>query len=293
MNRETENNLLKKIESIGFSPYEAKVFLVLYKGYKMSAAEIAKYANIPRTSVYDILTIFVKRGLCNEVDTPSKKIYEVIDYKVIEDKTKNEIVNDYHRKLGNFQSCFQELRQYYKSEQPPEFKADVELVRGFNMQREQKFMELIRSSKKIILFMNRFTAVVSDEIDKEGRKYFKRGGVFKSIYESSGNFRIKIKDKWQSATRKDLIRICEKYIKQGEQIRLLDKVPQIVAIFDEKIVYIRLHDENIPDRDSSDVIIKNKNFASFITNLFDMYWDKAGTIEAFKKHYLSKIQKIS
>ena len=58
---------------------------------------------------------------------------------------------------------------------------------------------------------------------------------------------------------------------------------QILAVFDENTVYISLFDEKIPARDSSDVIIKNKRFASFIISLFNIYWDKADTLEKLKK----------
>jgi sugar-specific transcriptional regulator TrmB len=42
-------DVTKKIEALGFSTYEAKVFWVLYQGFSMSAADVAKEAKIPRT----------------------------------------------------------------------------------------------------------------------------------------------------------------------------------------------------------------------------------------------------
>ncbi|HCN36883.1 MAG TPA: TrmB family transcriptional regulator, partial [Bacteroidetes bacterium] len=53
--------LITKLESLGFTTYESKVFLVLMKGHNMTAAEIAEEAGIPRTSVYDILKIFAEK----------------------------------------------------------------------------------------------------------------------------------------------------------------------------------------------------------------------------------------
>lgn len=283
MSTEKEKQLVQKIESIGFTEYEAKVFLVLYKGYRMSAAEIAKQAKIPRTSVYDILKSFVKKGICNEIDTPSKLIYEVIAKKVLEDKVIYETEKEYKNRLKSIRDCFNELSPIFKSEQPPEYKADVELIKGHNLHREQKFLELVRNSKKAILIMNRLRGNVSDKLDDESKKFFKRGGRVRSIYEGSDNFKIKINDKWQNVTHEGLIKLCESFVKQGEQIKLMSEVPQFVAIFDETIVYFSLYDENMAAVDMSDIIIKNKRFAGFITNLFELYWDKADSIEQFKK----------
>ncbi|MFI5145330.1 MAG: TrmB family transcriptional regulator, partial [Ignavibacteria bacterium] len=279
MSIEKEKHLIQKIESIGYSTYEARVFLVLYKGYRMSAAEIAKFAKIPRTSVYDIMKIFVQKGICNEITTPSKLVYEVIDKKVLEDKVTIETEQEYKRKIVKIKECFTELSPVFKSEQPPEYKSDVELIKGYNRQREQKFLELINNSKKGILLMNRLRGNVSNELDDVTRKFFKRGGEFKSIYESSGNFKIKVNNKWENVTKEGLIKLCETFIGHGEQVKLIEEVPQLMAIFDEKIVYFSLHDESMTYRDSSDIIINNKRFASFITSLFNMYWDKADTIE--------------
>jgi hypothetical protein len=114
----------------------------------------------------------------------------------------------------------------------------------------------------------------------------KRGGYLKSIYEKSTNFKLKINDKWQNVSKQDLISLCEKFIKQGEEIRFLNEVPQIIAIFDERIVYINLFDENIKPQDSTDVVIKNKKFALFIAELFKIYWNKADTLEKLKKELI-------
>ncbi len=61
-----------------------------------------------------------------------------------------------------------------------------------------------------------------------------------------------------------------------------------MAVFDESIVFFSLYDESIPARDMSDVIIKNKRFANFITGLFNMYWDKADTLEILKNELNNK-----
>ncbi|NOS84218.1 MAG: hypothetical protein HOP31_03670 [Ignavibacteria bacterium] len=274
---------VEKLEKLGFSNYEAKVFLALYKGTIMSATDIAKEAKIPRPSVYQILRNFAVKGYCNEVTTPKKQLFEIIDSKVIQDKLEIEFRTDYNHKLTSLKDCFNEIRPLYRTRQPDEYNSDVELIKGYNLHREQKFLELVKKSTQGILVMNRFMGNVSGKLDKESKNLHKRGGYIRSIYESSTNFKLKIDDKWQNVSKEDLIRMCEDFVKHGEEIRFLSEIPQILAVFDERIVYISLSDEKIPARDSSDVVIKNKRFASFVTGLFNIYWDKADTLEALKK----------
>ena len=274
---------IEKLEKLGFSNYEAKVFFALYQGSVMSASEIAKDAKIPRPSVYQILRNFATKGYCNEITTPSKQLFEIIQPKVIEEKLQLELEREYQNGLTSIADCFNEIRPLYKTRQSSEYKNDVELIKGYNLYREAKFLELVKNSSKGIMVMNRFIGNVSSTIDVESKRLFKRGGYIKSIYENSTSFKLKINDKWQNVTKQDLIELCEEFAKHGEDIRFLNEVPQILAVFDERIVYISLFDETIPARDSSDVIIKNKRFASFVISLFNLYWDKADTLEILKK----------
>lgn len=284
--------IINKIERLGLTAYEAKVFLVLYQGYRMSAAEIAKEARIPRTSVYDILKSFSQKGFCNEVQTPKKLIYEVIESNVLKDKMKIEIEQDYKKKMNSLEECFDSINPLYKTKQPPEFTSDVELLKGYNRLRTQKFTQLVKDSQKAILIMNRFKGKISMDIDNESKKFYKRGGVVKSIYETKGDFKIQINDIWQNVSHEGLIKLCEQFAKQGEEVRFLEQVPQIMAVFDERIVYFSLYDENIPAKDMSDVIINNRRFASFITNLFNMYWNKSDSLELLKKAFINTSKSI-
>lgn len=279
---------IEKLERLGFTNYEARVFFALYQGSVMSAADVAKEAKIPRPSVYEILKNFCKKGICNEIQTPSKQLYEIIDSNILENKIENEIRKETSLKLSLLKSTFKEIKPLHRSKKPAEFSTDVELIKGFNHSREMKFFALVKSSTKGILVMNRIVGNVSGKLDKESKKLLGRGGYIRSIYEKSSNFKLKIDDNWQNVSKEVLIKIYENYIKNGEDIRFLNEVPQILAVFDERIVYIRLFDEKIPAKDSSDVVIKNKRFASFITGLFNIYWDKSDTFEALKKELNQK-----
>lgn len=281
MGKETD-----KLERLGFTNYEAKVFIALYKGSVMSAAEIAKEARIPRPSVYDILRSFSKKGICNEMQTPGKLLYEIISTDVLENKIENEIRKNFSLKLALLKSTFKELKPLHRINQPSEYKSDVEIIKGFNRNREVKFLDLIRISKNAILYMNRLEGNISDKLDSETRNFFKRGGELRSIYETKGNFRIKIKDSWKVVSKEQLIGLCRNFEKQGEKIKLTENVPQVIAVFDNRTVFINLYDENTTRKESTDIIIHNKRFAAFVKEMFELYWDKSESIESFARTLL-------
>ena len=164
---------IKKLETLGFTIYESKVFTVLMSGHNMTAAEIAEKANIPRTSVYDILKQFAEKGFCNEIQTSTKLRYEMIDPDVIEGKIEEELVVSHDKKLKQLKSSFSTLKNLYKATEPDENKVDVELIKGFNKFRALKFIDLLKNSDKEMLLMNRLEGHVSQEVDEEVLKFYK------------------------------------------------------------------------------------------------------------------------
>lgn len=276
--------LISELEGLGFTNYEAKVFVSLMKGFNMSAPEVAEDSKVPKSSAYDILKIFAERGYCNEIQTPSKIRYEIIAPDIVKGKIENELMNEFDKKKRYLDLSFDKLISLFKSSYSDGATTDVELIKGFNQYRFVKFLDLLKEAKKEILLMNRLEGQVSSELDSETKKFFDRGGISRSIYETSTNFKIDKNGVWKNVDKKDLVEMCEKFEKQGEKIRLANKVPQNVAIFDREIVFTSLIDETKTKNKKTDLIIRNKNYAEYMISLFELNWDKSETIQEFKKN---------
>jgi sugar-specific transcriptional regulator TrmB len=279
--------IIKKLEALGFTNYESKVFLVLMKGRSMSAAEVAEEAGIPRTSVYDILKLFAERGYCNEIETPTKLRYEIIDPSVIEDKIENELNNNFKGKIKELKHSFEYLKPLYTKGKVTEKDTDVEVVKGFNRQREFKLIELIRESKKEILLMNKLEGRISTEQDELVKSFLKKGGVLKSIYEKSKSIKIKIEDKWKDVTEDELVNIYEQFEKQGVEVKIAQKIPQFMMIFDGTKVFISLKDESKFKHQWIDVIIKDKNYGEAMHEFFGFLWKNSTNVKEYKKSLLT------
>lgn len=266
--------LISKLQKIGFKENESQVFFELLKGSAMSASEIADRSNVRRTAVYEILKSFTLRGFCNEIETNTILRYEMIDPVIISDKIEREIKKSNENKLEGLKDTFDELSGLYRSEESDENKkVNIELIRGFNKHRQEKFLELFKDANSEILFMIRLEGFVSDELDSTAVEFFKKGGVIKSIYESSLNFKIIKDDVRKNATLNDLISICRKFEKSGEQVRISEKQLPNMTIFDKKIVFVNVQEKSIPRHNNSDIIIKNEDFALRMIDLFSYYWD--------------------
>jgi len=275
-------DIITGLESLGFTNYESKVFCTLFEGHTMTATEVAKDAKIPRSSAYDILKSFTEKGICNEILTSSVARYELIDPKVVEDKIEKEIHDSYKTRISKLKESFQALQPKFKAKELEAKKTDVELIKGYNKHRYEKFLELMRGANTEILHMNKLVGYVQSDADQVMIDFCKRGGVIKSIYEVGHELRLRTEGKWKEASTEDLIQILTNFTSQGEIIRLADSVPQIMAIFDRKVVYVGLIDPNISQYNRSDMIVKNENFASSMVDYFENRWERAYTLDILK-----------
>ena len=272
--------LINRLQQIGFKEFESKIFLVLMKGSALSASEIAKKADIRRTSVYEALKSFAARGFCNEIETNTILKYEIIDPRVISDKIAREIKQRNDTKLSSLKDTFKEFEKLHKSEESEDNKnVNIEIIRGFNKHRQDKFIELFKSAKEEVLFMIRLEGYVSEDLDLSAKEFFKKGGVIKSIYESSLNFKIIKDDSRQDAKLEDLLRICKRFEKSGEKVRISETILPNITIFDRKITFINIQDKKVPRHNNSDIIIKNEDFACRMIDLFNYYWGNSKSID--------------
>jgi sugar-specific transcriptional regulator TrmB len=276
--------LIDRLKSLGFKEYEAKVFLVLLKGSSMSASEIAKEAKIIRNSIYDVLKSFVEKGYCNEIETNSILKYELINPEVILDKIEGSINSKRNKDITSLKDTFTQLIPLYKTNvKDKDSNINIELIRGYNQHREAKFIELMNKAKKEIHYMIKLEHYISDEVDENAKKFFKRGGIIRSVYEAGNDIKIKRGNKWQQGTLKDLIKIVEKYESIGELLRLSKLPVPNMTIFDREIVFFNINDKTVPRHNEADIIIRNKEFAQNMILVFESYWEKSLTIKEFNK----------
>jgi predicted transcriptional regulator len=278
---------IKNLEALGFTNYESRIFCVLFEGNLMTASEIAKKAEVARSSAYDILKSFTEKGICNEIQTSSVAKYEIIDPKVVQDKIEKEIHDTFISKSTKLKDSFDKLTPIFKAKELEGEKVDVELIKGFNKHRSAKFMQHWENSSKELLLMNKLEVMADTAIDEFTANFIKNGGVIKTIYEVSENFRINEGGKWIVAGPEKLIEMLDETKGEGGEVKLTKKVYQNMAIFDRKVVYISLVDPTVSRYNRSDIIVKNQNFAESMAEFFEQSWLNADKPEDFRDKYLS------
>ncbi len=277
------DELVLKLRLLGFTENESKIFLALLKGRLMSATEVSKASRVTRTDVYSILKSFVDKGYCNEIETNSILKYEMIEPEVILGKIQLNLEREKEKKAKAFDDTFKILKPLYSTKSGGTSNSNIELIRGYNKQREIKFYELLKNAKKEILFMIRLELFVADYVDETAARFVKNGGVIKSIYEVHDGLKIKRGDRWSKAGPADLVGIFSKFESYGEKLRITSDMIPNYTIIDREVVFMNIIDKSVPRYNEADVIIRNKNFAESHAAVFNVLWEKAKTLKDYRK----------
>lgn len=286
------NDIINRLKQLGFTEYESKVFIAVLKGTMMSASEIADDAGVRRTDVYNILKSFVEKGYCNEIETNTVYKYDMIDPDIVLDKIERNIIKNRENELKTLKSTFKDLKPLYKTKEGEQSKiVNVELIRGYNQHRVSKFMELFKKAKEEVLFMIRLEHQVTDEIDVTAKKFISKGGVIKSIYETDTEFKVKKDNHWTTGTMEDLVNVVSKFEKYGEEVKLSTKRVPNLTIFDRSIVFLNINDKSVPKHNEADIIVRNKDFALNMVQVFESFWGEGLGIDAFKTQFLNAKKK--
>src|SRR4030095_8335 len=279
-----KESLLEELKELGFNEYKAKVFIALSSGKIMSASEIVEEANIVRGSIYDILKSFTAKGYCNEIETNRVLQYQIIDPDIILDKIVQEYTQEHSSSITRLKNTFKKIKENYSTENNngESKNINIELIRGYNKHRISKYRELLSSAEKEICGMYKFKGLVSDEADEIAMSLINKGGKVKSIYQIGLDFKIVKNGEEIEANPDDLIKVCRKFEANGEQIRLSEKDIPNMTIIDNENVFINTEDKWIQRQSQADIIMRRSNFAKYMHDLFEYYWNESLTIEDYE-----------
>jgi len=228
---------------------------------------------------------FVERGYCNEIETNTILYYQSIDPQILQDKIENEFNTYSQWRIKTLNETLTLIKEHYKdksTEKAGDNDINIELIRGFNKHRMEKYIEYLKQSKKRVLGIYRLRGIVSSELDEIAKEFVKNGGELRSIYQTGLNFKIIKNGTAVPAAKSDLINVCESFQRSGENLRLCELEIPNMTIFDDEIVFNNITETDIPRHKTADIIIKNRSNAKYMSDLFEYYWQNSITLSNYR-----------
>lgn len=272
---------------IGLSEREAKVYITLLSGRMFTTTDLQKTVNIPRTKIYEVLHKMVNRGICVEKKLGKNISYEAVEPKLAMERIYAKYLNDLNRKkelIDQVSNVFTPIFENSKSVVNP---LEIIDVLKEKPQIHKCYMDSVRNTRREMLTFNKgpYASDNAERLSKqeyEKFKLLKRGGITKDIYELN---ELKEVD-W-------LFESVNKFVKIGQQARVVDRLPIKMLIFDQEKVIFALEQPIQVSDELTIIYIEHKQLAESCSMLFYHLWEQGrefSKIEKSLKSYNEVIQ---
>ncbi|MBW2989318.1 hypothetical protein KY358_03300 [Candidatus Woesearchaeota archaeon] len=239
----------KKLESLGLSPNESKVYLALLEIGSSTADKISQKSGIHRRTVYDNIEKLLNKGLISYITKANKKYFEAADPNNLKDiiKEKKERVFRQEEVLKGI------LPELILSQRASKDKQEVSLYKG---------KEGIKAILKDILRTRKPNCVIGAHSRKE----------FKGILERFHDERIRLKIKNRMIFKKEDIKRAKRFSKrQFTDVRVMPTEytsPIAINVYGDKVGLLIRSVKN-----PLGILIKNKDTSDGFRAYFEVLWN--------------------
>jgi sugar-specific transcriptional regulator TrmB len=274
------------LRNLRLSSYETKCYLSLLQKNTLTVPEISKLADIPRSSAYDALEKLLSRGMCTAKPGRTKKyaacapasfeerILEVADEATqleLEKLTslREEILERNEGTKNDIRAVLRELQTAYEKSREQSNPLDyIEIIKD-PYQIHRRFIELIGAVQENLVGFTKPPWTVQrkkyDEQVNPQSEAVRRGVRIRTIYQMPTDEDEK---NW-------LFRIADDTAKEGMEVRVLERLPMKLMIFDWRIVLFSLEDPVSRHPSLTSAVIEHHALAQSLKILFDTLWERA------------------
>lgn len=107
--------LIEVFQKFGFKKEHSDIYLILLEDGAMSAGNLAKRLNIPRTTLYGLLNDLAQGGLILQSEKENIKLWQAVDPENIKNIL-NEKINSLENTRNNFDSVLEKLKSSQKTD---------------------------------------------------------------------------------------------------------------------------------------------------------------------------------
>jgi sugar-specific transcriptional regulator TrmB len=255
---------VSKLKELGLSEYEVQAYLCLLQKEQLTATEIAKISNIPRTKIYSIINKLEKKNFCSRVPGYDR-IYRANNPK---DPISKHLMA-YQNQIRNLTSLSDLLSEHYQKA-----KNNNDLV---------DYVEIIKDSELILERVNQ----IEKEANSNVKSMLKPPFIMSREKILNGNFdphagNLEYTYLYDSRVLSDnqMVTVLLLFQSTGVKIRICDNVPVKVAIFDDKIVLINLKDKVSTKTSFTTMFIHHEDFAKAFIEIFRSYLQRSVTLDS-------------
>jgi HTH-type transcriptional regulator, sugar sensing transcriptional regulator len=253
------DGLADTLARLGLTGYEARAYLALTRRGAATGAELARLAGLPRQRIYDVLEGLVARGFATVRAGRPLRYSAVAPAEAIE-----RLLGERRRELADAEQVASEAAErltvaYEAGRNHTDPLGFIEVLREPGSI-ASRFAELQAAAESEILVFTKPPYATPPEENVEGLKLLERGTA-RSVYERS------------LFEHADAVEAVERFLRAGEQARVVDHLPMKLAIIDERIAMFSMKDPVAGGEELTILVVEHPALAALLKIAFEAVWD--------------------
>jgi sugar-specific transcriptional regulator TrmB len=271
-----DKEYLSKISKLGIPDTQARIYLALLNKRELSAIEIQRITEIPRTKIYEITQQMVQKGLCIEKLIGRSKRYQAVE-------PQRALANFLHAQELELQAkknLVQEINEslsplYKQGMKKTEFSDNIEILKDMKAIHE-RYIDLVQSTHTSMMA---FAKPPSAHMNMTYRIRLQMNALL-SILKRGVNVRMLFELASKRFMDAEAIRI-QQLIKNGCHARILEQIPIKAYVFDSTYVLMALDNPPSETQPLTMIVVTHKSLATAFRLLFDSLWKEAKDVQVY------------
>lgn len=263
----------RTLEDLGLSPYEARVLLALLRAGSSNSSQLARLADVPRTSTYAVLESLSDRGLAHRLPGEGPTIWATPGSDEVLERLDTAKAAAQEEQLRQYRSTVSEARRLLAEtipEQPAVSLPYVHFVRGAPQVRKG-FEQLIADAEHEVVMFNRPPYTWDPgTVNPAVIEMLERGVQTRVLYQA---------DQWLDPAAEGFRASHLAYHRAGVQPMVVDELPIKLAVADRRVALIGMRGPvEAVDAEKSfptNLLIEDPGMAQTLALSFEQLWAQA------------------
>lgn len=255
----------RKLQHIGLNAYEARSYLVLVGHPRFKALELAARARVPRQKIYEVLDSLVDKGFAQVVQEKTKLFSAVEPGLAIPAylERQKEVIEGQladQRKHGNALAL--ELKSAYAEGQGGRGTLD--------------YLSIVNEPQQIAVHYRSMLSNVETEYLEFSRPPYAVDPLDEQLVRQACARGVRCRIMLEAGDLDEVHRLrLEEYKEHGVEVRLVEKLPLKLALFDGKQGLTALLDPVVTRPAWTAVVFDHEGFGEAMRGLFETWWTKS------------------
>jgi len=261
----TVESLRRELEELGLGAYEARVLLALLGLGSATPGQIARHADVPRTSTYQVLEDLAGKGLAERVPGGAPAVWASRGPDTVLERLEalqKERLREHRARSRRVRDRLAEAL----AEAPAPSLPYVQVIH--DPSRVQRlYLEMLASAREEVLVFNRPPYSLPREAPDRLVMSTARRVSTRVLYQS-----VQVDDPDGDLWRQEM----ETYHAAGAEARVVDELPLKLAIVDRRLALLTIDDPTMPNVGfPTTLLVEHPAFAAVQADSFELRWATA------------------